>query len=308
MNLFFLFLGVLLLIANAFFVAIEFCLVATSPAAMELEVAKGNRRALRAMESFTDIARQVAGAQLGITMASLALGIIAEPALEHYVEIVLPFLDEGLRHTVAAIIALAIVVFLHLMLGEMVPKNLALAGPVRTTVWLVPIHRVFVTLMSPVIWLLDRIATVIGGWLGAERVDERVQARTPAELLLLLDDTRGGGVIDDFEHSLLSGALELGESDVATVMVPWADVATVARTATIDEVDSAVVATGHSRLPVLAAGKDTPVGWLHAKDLLATLREMNCLKLQLTVTIMKHRFIQILWKSVMALMMIVMER
>lgn len=258
-----------LIIANGFFVAIEFCLVATSQASLELEAERGNRRARVSLESFRDMSRQVAGAQLGITMASLALGLIAEPSIEHLVEQVLPFVAESARHTVAAIIALVIVVFLHMLLGEMVPKNLVLANPTRLTMWLVPIHRVFVSAMRPFIWLLNSIASVVLGWLGAERIDERVEARTPAELSMLLDESRGEGVLDDFEHSLLAGALDLGESFVDSVMVPWASVATIGVGETVAQIEAEVVRTGHSRLPVLSQRAPVRVvGLVHAKDLL----------------------------------------
>lgn len=269
MTVFMLIIAAMLIIANGFFVAIEFCLVATSQASLELEADAGNRRARVSLESFRDMSRQVAGAQLGITMASLALGLIAEPSIEHLVLQAMPFLSEGLRHTMATIIALFIVVFLHMLVGEMVPKNLALANPTRLTMWLMPIHRVFVSVMRPFIWLLNSIASVVLGWLGAERIDERVEARTPAELSMLLDESRGEGVLDEFEHSLLAGALDLGESLVESVMVPWQSVATIRVGATVASIEREVVRTGHSRLPVLTQrGPARVVGLVHAKDLL----------------------------------------
>lgn len=265
----FLFIAFLLIIANGFFVAIEFCLVATPQAALEAEAEKGNRKARVALESFRDISGQVAGAQLGITMASLALGLIAEPSVEHLVLDALPFLGENLRHTVSTILALVIVVFLHMLIGEMVPKNLALANPTRLTLWLMPIHRVFVSIMRPFIWLLNSIATIVLGWLGAERADERAEARTPAELQMLLDESRGEGVLDEFEHSLLAGALDLGETSVESVMVPWENVATIRAGVTVAAVEREVVRTGHSRLPVLIQRRPVRLtGLIHAKDLL----------------------------------------
>ena len=265
----FLLIGALLIVANGFFVAIEFCLVATSPSLLEAEAEKGNRRARAALASFRDISSQVAGAQLGITMATLGLGITAEPSVEHLLEGALPFLGENLRTTVAFIGTLLIVVFFHMLIGEMLPKNLALANPLRLTLWLVPIHRVFVAIMRPFIWLLNSIATVVLGWLGAERVDERDQARTPAELQMLLDETHGEGVIDAFEHSLLAGAVNLGETTIESVMIPWSRVATIQRSASVGAIEAEVVRTGHSRLPVVSDRAPVRVvGLIHAKDLL----------------------------------------
>jgi len=265
----FLLIGALLIIANGFFVAIEFCLVSTSPALLEAEVEKGNRRARAALMSFRDISSQVAGAQLGITMATLGLGITAEPSVEHLLEDAMPFLGENVRTTVAFIGTLLIVVFFHMLIGEMLPKNLVLANPLRLTLWLMPIHRVFVAVMRPFIWLLNSIATVVLGWLGAERVDERDEKRTPAELQMLLDETRGVGVIGEFEHSLLAGAVNLGEATIASVMIPWDRVATVRRGASIGQIEAEVVRTGHSRLPVVSdRAPSRVVGLIHAKDLL----------------------------------------
>lgn len=263
----FLLLATLLMISNGFFVAIEFCLVGTSPSALEVEANKGNRRAATALKSLSEISHQVAGAQLGITMSSLALGILAEPSVEHLVEKALPFLGSSARHTVAAVIALIIVAFFHMMIGEMVPKNLALANPTRMSIWLMPIHRVFVAVMRPLIWLLNALTTRLLGLLGVERVDERAEARTPAELARLLEESRGDGVLDDFEHSLLAGALDLGEAAATSVMVPWSGVATVDINSSVAEIEAIVVDTGHSRLPVVEAGSVT--GWVHSKDLLA---------------------------------------
>jgi len=261
--------GVILLIANAFFVAIEFALVASGKSGLQVEAEKGTRGARLALAAASDLNRQVAAAQIGITFASLGLGYLAEPALAGLFEdTFLSGIGEASRHTIGAAIALSIVVFLHILLGEMVPKNLALANATRLAIVLAPIHKVFVRLFGPLLWFLNNVSERILSLVGVASVDEKGEARTPAELANLIEESRDEGVLDDFESSLLAGALDLGERHAASVMVPWAEVATVRRSATVAEIEAAVVDTGHSRLPVVSDdATDSVVGWVHTKDL-----------------------------------------
>lgn len=261
--------GVVLLIANGFFVAIEFALVASGKSGLQVEAEKGTRGSRLALAAASDLNRQVAAAQIGITFASLGLGYLAEPALAGLFEdTFLSGIGESSRHTIGAAIALSIVVFLHILLGEMVPKNLALANATGVAIVLAPIHKVFVRLFGPLLWFLNNVSERLLSLVGVASVDEKGEARTPAELANLIEESRGEGVLDDFESALLSGALDLGERDAASVMVPWAEVATVRRSATVAEIEAAVVDTGHSRLPVVADdATDSVVGWVHSKDL-----------------------------------------
>lgn len=262
--------AVFLLIANGFFVAIEFALVATQKSAFEEKAKEGNRRALSAIAAVTDLNRQVAGAQLGITMASLGLGYLAEPAVAKVLEdTVLSGIGEAARHTIGAAIALTIATFFHILIGEMVPKNVALANAPGVTMWLAPLHRMFVTIFSPLIWLLNGLSELILRPFGVDAVDEQSEAKTPAELASLIEESRGGGVLDDFEHSMLAGALNIGEQTAESVMVPWPEVASISRSAKVAEIEEAVLDTGHSRFPLLSEdGAGRVVGWCHSKDLL----------------------------------------
>jgi len=259
--------ALVLIVINGAFVALEFALIATQKSQLEPHIADGDKRAKRALESITDLNTQVAGAQLGITVASIALGYLAEPSIATIMEQLLPFLSESVRHTVALIIAYIIAIFLHMVIGEMVPKNLALADPAGISMKLATVSRAFVRFMNPLIWLLNAMAGFTVKLLGVKVVDERGEARTPAELASLLEESRGEGVLDDFEHSLLSGTLDLREATVASEMVPWTDVVKVPAGSTIAEIEQTVVTSGHSRLPVLS-DDGTVGGWVHAKDLL----------------------------------------
>lgn len=259
--------ALLLIVANGFFVALEFALIATQRSQLEASLAENDPRAEKALASITELGLQVSGAQLGITLATIALGYLAEPSIAAIIEWMLPFLGSGLRHIVALIVATAIVVFLHMVVGEMVPKNIALADPAQASMRLAPLHRWFVRLTGPVIIVLNALSMWMVRLIGVQPVDERGEARTPAELASLIEESRGEGVLDEFEHSLLAGTLDLREATVASEMVGWASVDRVHAGATVAEIEQAVVTSGHSRLPVVD-GTGNVSGWVHAKDLL----------------------------------------
>ncbi len=259
----------LLLLANAFFVAVEFGLIATQRAQLEEHLAAGNKRAQTAMAAITDLNTQIAGAQLGITMASLALGLVAEPSVAKLLEkTVLSGLSHDAQHTIGLIIALSLVTFLHILFGEMVPKNVALADAPRTAMWLAPAHGAFVRVAGPLVWLLNWLANLVLRALRIDALDERAEAKTPEELAMLLAEAHDGEVIDGYDFALLSNTLELGEQPIREAMIPWGNVATVETTASVQEIERVMAHSGHSRL-VLTNESGEPSGWVHAKDLLA---------------------------------------
>ncbi|CAN5698470.1 hemolysin family protein [soil metagenome] len=264
--------AVALLVANAFFVAAEFALITARRTKIEPLADAGNRRARVAMRQVKELSLQLAGAQLGITMASLGLGFVAEPAvadvLERAVETFVT-LPTGLLHTLSFVVALSIVVFLHMVLGEMVPKNIAIAGPERTLLWLAVPNQAYMTVFRPVIRALNAIANGGVRLLRVEPRDELATVHTAQELSAMVAMARHEGLIEEFEHKLLTGALDFGDRDVASVMIPRDEVVAVRRTCTVAEAERVVVQRGHSRLPVLGEGLDDVRGFLHAKDLLS---------------------------------------
>jgi CBS domain containing-hemolysin-like protein len=260
-----------LLLANAFFVAVEFALIAARRTQIEPLAAGGNRRARLALTSMRELSLQLAGAQLGITMASLGLGFVAEPAVAHLIESALGGLVDlpsGALHAVSFVVALTIVVFLHMVLGEMVPKNIAIAGPERTLLVLVVPNLIYVKLFRPFIWLLNGLANLGVRTLGVEPRDELADSHTADELASMVAASRDEGLLEEFEHSLLRGALNFGERTASSVMVPRDLIVTIHRWATIGAVEQLVVESGHSRLPLVEGGLDDVVGFVHAKDLL----------------------------------------
>ena len=262
---------VLLLVANGFFVAVEFALIASRRTKLEAMAAQGSATARIAVGSMRHLNVQLAGAQLGITMASLALGYVAEPAvaglLEDAIDRVVE-LPEGVLHTVGFVIALVIVSFLHMVLGEMVPKNIAIASPERTLLALALPNRAYVTLFGPVLRLLNGLSNIGVRLLGIEPRDELATAASADELAVMLGASRDEGLIEEVAHQLLTGALDLGDRAVRTVMVPRDQVVWLPRTATPAEAEALVVSSGHTRLVVVGEGLDDVLGFLHAKDLL----------------------------------------
>ncbi len=262
--------AVALLLANGLFVAVEFALVASRREKLELLAAEGRRSAQVGLDSTRELSLQLAGAQLGITMASLGLGYVGEPSVAHILESALePFgLPEGLLHPLAFAIALTVVVFLHLVIGEMVPKNIAIAVPERTLLLLALPNRVYVAVFGPVIRALNAMANGGVRLFGIQPKGELVSAHTAEELAAMLSASREEGLLEAFEHDLLAGALDFGDRPVSTVMVPRERIVTVSMRHTIADVERIVNEQGHSRLPVLGRGLDDVLGFLHVKDLL----------------------------------------
>lgn len=261
--------ALVLLVANGFFVAIEFGLIATQRAQLEDKANEGNRRARSALAAITDLNTQIAGAQLGITMCSIALGLVAEPSVAKLLEhTVLSGLAEGPRHTVGLVIALSLVTFLHILIGEMVPKNIALADAPRTAMLLAPLHGLFVRIARPLVWMLNAMANGVLRLLGVEALDERASAKTPEELAMLLEEAHDGQVLDGYDFTLLSNTLELGGASIEGAIVPMEQVASAPARASVATIERSMARSGHSRL-ALVGDNGEPIGWVHAKDLLA---------------------------------------
>ena len=217
---------------------------------------------------------QLAGAQLGITMASLGLGFVAEPALAHILESWLGPIDlpEAATHGIAFGVALLLVTFLHLVIGEMVPKNLAIAGPEPVLLALALPNRIFMLVFGPVIRALNGVSNRAVRLIGLEPKEELASAHTPEELAAVLAQSRREGTIEGSQADLLSGALDLAERPVRDVMVPRDQIVAVTLRTPMAEVERLVNERGHSRIPVIGRDLDDIVGFVHVKDLLQPAR------------------------------------
>lgn len=264
--------AIALLAANGFFVAAEFALLAARRSRIEQLAAEGDRRARVALAGLRELSLMLAGAQLGITMCSLGLGIIAEPAVASLIEGFISDLGlnlpSGTSHAIAFVIALTIVVFLHMVVGEMAPKSWAITHPEESALLLARPFRAFAVVVRPFIWVLNRTANLLVKAVGVEPQDELALAHSPADLILLLDEAADVGSLDIEQHGLLARSIELSGLTAAAAMTPRPSVVAVDRTATLIDLEQKAVETGRSRIVVFDGDLDHPVGVVHVRDLL----------------------------------------
>ena len=211
----------------------------------------------------------LAGAQLGITLCSLALGALAEPAVAHLLDPLFSAagIPERFSYPIAFVIALAVVVFLHMVVGEMAPKSWAISDPERSARGLALPFRAFTRLVRPLLAVLNGLANACLRLIRVHPQDELSAAHGPEELMMLLESSRLHGTLAQDQHQLLSRMLQLQDTTVAQVMTPSAEVVTVPADATAADVERANQATGRSRFPVVDAG-GTVHGVVHVRDAL----------------------------------------
>jgi CBS domain containing-hemolysin-like protein len=261
--------AVLLLAGNAFFVAAEFALVSARHAKVEPLAAAGGRRAVVTLRAMENLSLMMAGAQLGVTVCSVALGAVGEPAVAR--ALAWPFdavgVPQGLLQPVAFALALVIVVGLHVVLGELVPKGIALAGPERAALVLAPPLVRVVRLLRPVVVGLNAIASLALRLIGIQQQDEVASAFTQDEVGGFVDEASESGLLDDDERRQVVGALSFDERTVAHLLIARDQIVTVPASATPADVEDVAATTGFSRLPTTDADGNL-IGYLHLKDVL----------------------------------------
>lgn len=262
--------GLALLVANAFFVAAEIALLAARRTRVEQLAAAGDKRARRALAALQELSVTFSGAQLGITMCSLGLGAIAEPAVAGLVASWLQplALSDGATTAISFAIALSVVVFLHMVLGEMVPKNLALASAETLALRVSRLFGWFVALFRPLIVALNAAANGLVRLTGTDPVEEIGLVHTPDELALALRESRRHGMLAPVDVRVLTSVLALAEIDAEAAMTPRIDLVTVEADASVDEMLRVAAESGYTRLPVRDGDLDHVVGVVHVKDLL----------------------------------------
>ena len=265
--------GLVLIVFNGAFVAIEFGLIGAKRAAVDGHAATGKRSALAAQRMQSDVLTTLGGAQLGITLCSLAVGRLTEPAIARLIERAVAGIVEipdAVLHTIGFGIGLGIVTVLHMVFGEMVPKNLALIGPERTLLVLARPMAAYLYVARPIAAALQWVANGMTRILRVEPTSELADVATPAELALMARDSLAEGHIASADVALLERAMRFGATQVSDVMAPAGEVAAVRLDDSIPEVEQEFARTGHSRLIVLGAGPDDVRGMLHSSDLAAS--------------------------------------
>lgn len=262
-------LALVLLLLNGFFVGAEFALVSSRRSQIEPHAQAGSRMAKVTLRAMEHVSLMMAGAQLGITVCSVLLGAVAEPAIAHLIEPAAHavHLPGAAVHPIALAVALAVVSYLHVVLGEMVPKNIALAGPDRAALVLGPAIYAVVSVLRPVIVVLNKVANLCVRALRIEPKDEVASTYTREEVAALVEESRGEGLLAEDEYGRLAGALGFTEKTVAKVTIPLRRWTAVARGASSADVEAVCAATGYSRFPVTGESGDM-LGYLHIKDVL----------------------------------------
>jgi CBS domain containing-hemolysin-like protein len=260
---------VLLLFGNGIFVGGEFALIASRRTAIE-PLAAESKRARWALSAMNQIPLMIAGAQLGITICSLSLGAIAEPALAHLLEG--PFgsagLPEGTVHPVAFVLALVVVVFLHTVVGEMVPKNITLAGPERSALILGPFMLGFCVATKPLLNAMRWASrTVLKLW-QIEATDAVKTVFTAEELAGMVSQARSEGLLGTEQYKRIHAALGLNDRTAADTLRPWSGTTTVADDVTPAMLETVATRSGRSRLPVVQRDTRRVLGFVHIKDIL----------------------------------------
>ncbi|KUI20838.1 hypothetical protein AU193_06825 [Mycobacterium sp. GA-1285] len=268
-------LTVLLLAVNAFFVASEFSLISARRDRLEALAEQGKKSAVTVIRAGEHLSLMLAGAQLGITICSILLGRVGEPAVAHLLE--KPFdvvgVPDAVLHSVSFVVALTIVVVLHVLLGEMVPKNIAIAGPESAAMLLIPTYLVYIRIARPLIAFYNWCANATLRLFRVEPKDELDVTVSTVELSEMIAESLSEGLLDPEEHSRLTRALQIRDRAVKDVAFPLRDIRTVsvAREGagpTVGAVEEALAETGYSRFPITDAS-GTYLGYLHIKDVLA---------------------------------------
>ncbi|NLU69868.1 hemolysin family protein [Streptomyces sp. HNM0574] len=261
--------GLLTLVVNAFFVGAEFALISVRRSQIEPHADEGNKRARTVVWGLEHVSQLMAAAQLGITLCTLVLGVVAEPAIAHLLEPVFHAvgMPDGLTHPVSFVIALTLATYLHMLLGEMVPKNIALAEPERTALLLGPPLVKLSRALRPVIFTINAFANSLLKLLRVEPKDEVEAAFSDDELAQMVADSRQAGLLDDRSTARLRDALELGTRPVGEVARPTERVVSARLGVTPEELEQMSARSGFSRFPVVdSSGR--AVGYLHVKDAL----------------------------------------
>lgn len=259
---------VILLVANGFFVGAEFAVISAKRSQIEPLADRGNRAAKLALWAMEHVSLMLAMCQLGITICSLLILNVSEPAIHHLLEGPLQWtgMSPEVVSVVAFVIALLIVTYLHVVLGEMVPKNAAFSVPDKAVLLLAPPLVLISRIFRPVIWIMNAVANGILRVFGVQPVDEAASAFTIDEVETIVETSKREGLLFD-PTGAISRTFEFTERRVRDVALPLDDIVTLAPDATPTDIEAAVRERGFSRYVVTDAD-GTPNGYVHIKDVL----------------------------------------
>jgi CBS domain containing-hemolysin-like protein len=261
-----------LVVINGLFVAAEFALIGTPRTQIDQAVNQGNAVAKVIQSIQRNPKKQneyIATAQLGITLASLGLGMYAERKLaESFMSYFVGALSEGAAHTLASVLSLGLLTFLHIVLGEMVPKSMALQKPQQTSLWITPLVVVVQNFVYPLILVLNKLGNGILSWMGINPNDRKVASHTAEELEHVFKESQEGGQLRKKTREILQDLLYFGHLNAGEVMVPRTRIVGIPITATTADVKAILCKSKHTRYPMYEGSFDNIVGTIHTKDFL----------------------------------------
>ncbi|HEX7152571.1 MAG TPA: hemolysin family protein [Thermoanaerobaculia bacterium] len=258
-------------LANGFFVAAEFAIVKVRATQLAELADQGSIRAKMARRLTKNLDAYLSATQLGITLASLALGWIGEPA---FADILVPLLRkfggfaEPLAHTISTTIAFTIISILHIVLGELAPKSVAIQKPVETSLWIAHLLRAFYVIAFPAIWLLNGVSRSILRAVGIEPAHDAEMAHSPEELRMILASSEKAGILSEENREIIEGVFQFSKRTARQIMVPRTDVTVLSTTKSIEENLETIRVTRHTRYPLCDGTLDQTVGLIHVKDLM----------------------------------------
>jgi len=265
-----------LIAMNGFFVAAEFCCVKIRPSRLETLIQEGNTRAKYAKKLVDELDEALSVTQLGITLASLGLGWVGEPFVA---ELIAPLIhmagfNETLGHTISFVLAFSLITSLHIILGELTPKSMAIAAAEKILLNIAIPMLIFWKVMYPFVWLLNKTAGFVSHRLGLT-VSESEIAHNPEEIRLLMKESRKQGLVDDTEVDFVDNVFDFTERNVREIMVPRLDMVCIYLNKSYEENLATILEEEMTRYPICNEDKDHIVGFLHIKDFVKAMLRGN---------------------------------
>jgi CBS domain containing-hemolysin-like protein len=267
----YLLLALAFIVANGYFVATEFAMIKVRPTQLAELAAEGSSRARMARRITKRLDSYLSATQLGVTLASLALGWVGEPAFERLIEPLfrkLGVFTVPIAHSVAATLAFIVISSLHIIFGELGPKYLAIDKTIGTALWTSHVLRGFYLLMFPVIWFLNRTSNLVLRLVGVKPASDREVAHSQEELRVILARSEKAGVLSEENREIIEGVFQFSKRTARQIMVPRTDVSVLSTTKSIQENLDIIRRTTHTRYPLCDGTLDQTIGLIHVKDLL----------------------------------------
>lgn len=269
MDAWYLILAFFFVLANGFFVAAEFAIVKVRTTQLTELADEGSVRARMAKRLTRHLDAYLSATQLGITLASLALGWIGEPAFHHLIHpLFVKYGAEEYAKSVSASVAFVVISILHIVFGELAPKSIAIQKPVGTSLWVAHLLHAFYVVTYPAIWLLNGVSRAILKAIGIEPAGEHEVAHSTEELRLILASSEKAGILSEENREIIEGVFQFSKRTARQIMVPRTDVAFLSTTRTIEENLEVIRKTRHTRYPLCDNSLDHTIGLIHVKDLL----------------------------------------